>query len=193
MNRHFFPFSDIAYTDQYYVIVTEVFIMKINIIFSPSHFFKIVLIHYFSSIPTVTMFWLRTSFSERLLQPTASFPDVCWPKLAERLAGWSATFQSTWPAQHTSSRTLLWTLGKGPWPHSHGTSATLASWYHNVCFHRHSALHKVVTWLHNAFVCFFYSAPVRGRAVRVQNWPWEWQLDRHKKRSLDLFQYLRAH
>lgn len=105
------------------------------------------------------MFWLRTSSSERLLQPTASFPDVCWPKLAEHLAGWSATFQSTWPAQPTSSRTLLWTLGKGPWPHSHGTSATLASWYHNVCFHRHSALHKVVTWLHNAFVWFFYSRP----------------------------------
>lgn len=125
--------------------------MKTNISCSSARF--IVLIHSFSSIPTVTMFWLRISFSERWLQPTASFQDVCWPKLAERLAGWSATFRSTWPAQHTSSRIQFWTLRKGPWPHSHGTSATLASWYHTVCFHRHPALHKVRTWLHNAFFC----------------------------------------
>lgn len=128
-----------------------------------------VLIHILSSTPTVTMFWQRTSFSGRWLQPTASFPDVCWPKLAERLVGWSATFQSTWPAQHTSSRIQLWTLRKGPWPHSHGTSATLASWYPNSCFCKPSALHSVMTGLHSACVCFWFSVPVRGGAVRVPN------------------------
>lgn len=84
-------------------------------------------------LSTVIMSWQRTSFSEKWPQATASFPDDCWPKPAALLAGWNATFQSTWPAQRTSLRTPLWTHRKGPWPRWRGTSATLGSWYRS-CF-----------------------------------------------------------